>query len=708
MALAVERTIVLPRIAHRTIVLPPALRTALMTRFQTTIVISDIDKTWLSKSDPHGSDSISYLSGAALNNTIDLVVGGLEGLIFCTGSMFSHQEKRTIVPIVQALKQRGKISLMDSNRVALSASRGGALGLYDEKGVLDQELFELYTALYGINREDLPELEKVCRGAIADYIARYHADPAGFHRKYPNNPKFHEPVLQNRDNAQLALIPFPSEERENIVDYIKDHLSAALWRRYKFLPGGSTTIDINRVVDEAHDIVVSKAMAIKFITLTAKMNRAEIKELLQATLSGDQTIISDLPMQIYEQPGANEPGVLYFGDEMHLVLNRDGSSSIGNDVSVLAVPSVQAFALNKRPESLVRSPRVTHIGFEHRGLQNLLSYASRHLGAIKVPDTLDTVFYEEGLAQVPEAVSSALSSGFAGAMVAVSGSLLTGHVMQKDIPDPAEVDPSIMEITKLLQKGIPVVLISGGDYKTRVVPIFNALYEALKTANNPEAIKHMAFYSNGGAIKAIYDENGNIDRQKMSDHINEHGIYPGDVSKITDVLEALIAEYKEKVEEEHPGLNIQMPQIDLRTSNAQVTLRPLEADLRGWAGQRFIELAEEAGLNGKYDMHMGGYAIDITRKGVDKGGSLVDALRHFGLPQNAPIIYFGGEFWHGLGEGDEIIRGIDMEVLRLRNLFALALNDNQENVPDFDRIFKAGSGTLALLAWLKYINKSLG
>lgn len=686
------RIIVLPYVAHHRVMVPEVVRKLTAREFRGSAILDDIDNNLLPASHPHkGAGKPTILGGSNLQVLLELARGGVRQT-FITGSMFEHQEPRVIDPVREALIRSGETELME--QFALYASRGGVQAIYSRNGELDKAGLEKYLRAHGILPEDIPVIEEAAHRTIANYWGKYLGNPQAFHAKYPTVGEWREPEFQIRTPCeatqgklagQLAILPFIGEELTIAIKYLKSILPPGILERYEFNPGGKTTIDIGRKG-------VCKALAIKLELERLGIPLTPAKDALTSLDKATNT-------------------VLFGGDEVYMRLDEETGEPIeGNDVSATHVPNVVVLALNLSKEGLVRSKRVYHIGSGPAAAFTFKRWIAASLGRSEVDPNLSSPFLDNREVEVPEPVSRIIDSGFEGALLAIAASRITGFKYQKDI-NGILLDPAVLEITKLLRRNVPIAIVTGGDYKRRVIPILEALERILRIDNALQYLSNILLYSNGGALLSAFDKEGKRNDQIFEGHKARYAIKPEDLKMLKSILDALREEYMTGFEKEHFLEYNEPPSVEERSDGAQLSFLPLLRTEKGWLELGFYEKLQRAGLEGEYTLHSGGYALDVNRSGTDKKMCLVDALKRLGLPANAPVIYLGGEFQLEVDDkSGRILKGIDMQVLGLPNVFALAINENQEdermpNLPS--RLFRAGSGIPALAEWLKFFNRSL-
>jgi len=700
---ASTRNIALPFRVLKRIPVPHPVRILTSRSFKGSVALDDIDRHLLPQARIHKqAGRVVVLSGADLQTILDFLrAGGRQ--TFITGSKYENQVKRVIDPIREALEKSQELHLMQ--QVALYAGRGAVRATFLESGELDEEAFAAHLLKYGISGQDIPIIESVVREVIGDYWQRYLADSQTFHNQYPQVGRWLEPEFQPRTPfeqegeiiaaGQLAALPLIGQERLDAIELITSRLAAEhpdILTRYEFKPGGNTTIDINRRG-------VSKALAIRVelarlgIPLVAARDAAKALEEVQHT-------------------------VIFGGDEVSRRLNPATAEPVeGNDLSAFQVPNAFVLATNVDARGIpLETGRVAHIGSGPPAAFAMKNYIVTHMGKDPndMPARITTPFTRIQNRRVPQQVSDVLSSRFEGAMLAIAASRIMGFRFEKDFKS-VLVDPTAYELTRLLIAGAPIIIPSGGDHETRVIPLLTALKSILQQTNDFSALQNISFYSNGGALLTSFDEKGKMDEDVFSAHRDKYAITdPAQKELIAQILGKLRTEYLQHVGvEQHRRQYEQLPIVERKSEGVQFNLLPLLYSEKGWLTELFFEELDKEGVADQFWMHEGGYALDVTKAGADKRSSLIDARRRLNLEEDSPIIYLGGEFAQITDPATgNIRRHIDMGVLGLPGLYALGINENQSQVEEIIRlgysgIFPAGSGTPALRSWLTFFNHVL-
>lgn len=674
-----------PRVTYRQVLVPAPLRQLTQAGFKDSAWFADIDGNELLKCDPHGVSErdIPKLSGANLSTAISFLK--LSGqIVYITGSMFAHQETRTVIPIKEELRNLGQLHLM--RQVALYANRGASCGWYSEGGERDENLYKDYIGMFGIPNEYISVIQTAAEEAKDWFWTEYQKNIDQFHRLHPDYLPEGPPVFQIRDACrvdgelfgapQLALLPFPGDNvLREVIEFIEKRLARAnqteVLKEIAMTPGGGTTVDINRAG-------VSKATAFQhFITERLRISLDTI----------ENPLVHPLP---------------YSGDETSRIILPDGQEKRGGDTFPLAVPNCFILGFDPDSQNAIKIPgRAFYIGRGPEANLALRQWIVKNWGK-EQPDPQVTVpFMEPVETPVPQKILEAMAADFKNMLLACSGSLITGFQHEKDIKA-TKVDPTVLQISEHLQKGRPFLIISGGDFTSRLVPILDVIKEILENRGRPADLTNLLAFSNNGAASVQFSDSGSESVVIPPERI----IDSGDVEPLEKILQKILEDYRKKFPR---ALNLPILQRRIfREQVLQLTILPFDLSTRGWIQYHFGQaLSGQPNFLKKYSGQFGGYSYDVGKIGNTKQTCLKEALNYFHLPEDALIIYFGGQFFSDVDITGETINGVDMSALKLPGVLPMALNDDQGSVPDNGRIIPAGSGGEALASWLEFMHNPL-
>lgn len=690
----------MPCIQRREIVVPHPVRALVSRGFKGSVWINDIDRNELPANDPYwGAGKPTVLRGPELLSTLSFLRQGGK-LTYVTGSTYEHQLPRVIEPIKEELTRSGELELMQS--VALYSSRGAVQVTFLQNGEINEQALARHTRRYGIAAQDIPQLEEVVQEAIEKYWTRYTADESYFHELYPHIGRWMKPDCQKRavkigDKeivGQLSALPFPHNELLGAVDFIRSRLKGDIAGRNEVNRGGRTTVDINRRG-------VSKELAI----------RTELRR-LGIPLVAERNTLEDLKQVRHT--------VLYGGDEIQVLLDEKTSLLIeGNDAVALRIPNVFILASNASSHGIpLETGRTIHIGSGPEATHTLRRYAVTHWGRPleEMPEKVETPFLEQKEIEVPPQVEDVVSERFNNAMLVLSTGSLVGFTAAKDLEKSVLVERVIVQICDLVKKGVPIVIIDQGDHETRVIPIYQALRRFLGVDSNLKVKRpnlRLLFYSNAGALLTAVDENGEWNRSIFEEHSERFMINTEYHGILEEILNGLKNEYVKLARENHALKYSQNIVVERRSGGAQFALFPVLSVEMGWLINLFHKRLQEKGLAGKFLMHESKETLHVTRAKTDIRCTLSDALARFDLHMGSPIIYIGEDFGQSTdAKTGQDRRRFDMGALGFQGLFALGINENQDDIrriidAGYSGIIPAGSGRVALEKWLYFFNKSL-
>lgn len=703
----ITSSIRVPVITRQVTELPGILGSLRSLNWRGTACFADIDGTVMQAVNPHEVHRPNYLCNRPLVEIANFSETARFG--FVSAADLTSQHARVMAPLLEHLRASDKIRFMEN--IGLSSNRGAMVEVFDSKGSELTDIGRQYHKEHGIDPADYPQLEEVLNRCVDQWIKEsgytgkigfeVRPIPPGFDIDPGNRKIPAEGYPADFLVAQIGVRPFPkgTSVREDVISMIQDMLRRTeLEDKYRFAPGGGTTIDVNRAG-------INKQSGILWLM--------------------DYWGIPCDPLKSLDDPGCMP--VLGLGDEYEIKADREGRPSLGGDMSMLEIPNLLGLAVNNDPRSIAnvlnfchdtpKARRIIPLGSGPSATLQFMIWAnnSKTLPGTKIED-MPVIQNRE--VDIPEGLSRFVSRAKDEGIVVISGSMLTGFRHGKDVMDSTQSDPTLENILVLLQKGIPVVVASGGDHDTRIKPIFEALKEALArmnaangTADIPQSVlESLLFYSNGGTIKATVSA---ADLALDEDYLERSLFDRKDAGKIAKALALIAQEYNRTFGKEHRlEYAFKNAGVDNRSHLTQISLTPLLIDKRGWVQQRFLEAARSKALP-PVEMHFGGYSMDITRKGVNKGIIIDDCLAHLSTTgQNRKrILYLGGEFYFHLDHTGIPLSGIDMEIFRAQNRDAIdcviALTNNQDAIPEHPQILRGGSGVPALIEWLKFLNNNV-
>jgi len=698
----ITSSIRVPVITRQTRVMPPIVVSLRNLNWRTTAFFADIDGTVLEAVNPHEVHRPNYLCNRPLVEIASLAEKAKWA--FVSAADFSSQYDRVMSPLWNHLKSSRRLRFMEN--LGLSSNKGAMVAVFDTKGRMLEDITKQYHKEHGIDPEDYPHLEEVLNRCVDKWIkkTKYNGQigfevrpiPTGYcidrgNRRLPPDGYPADFLI-----AQIGVRPFPkgTSAREEVIEMITESLKRShIAGKYDFSKGGGTTIDVNR---------------------TGINKQAGIRWLMEYWgIPYDPFSSLDSP---YCMP------VFGIGDEFEIKADSSGMPVLGGDMSMLEIPSLIALPVNRNPESIARllhfygdtptARRVIPLGSGPSATLEFVTWANH--ADIAKNTSIEMPVVQDREIDIPKGLSDFAPKAKEEGIVVISGSMLTGFKHGKDVMDSTKSDPTLENIIGLLQKNIPVVVASGGDHATRIVPIFEALKEALARINtqsnngtiDPSILENLLFYSNGGTVKAGVEGAQLVLPAGYSDKFM---FDEREAGKIIKELETIALEYNRRFGKEHRlEYAFRNTGVDRRSHMTQISLTPLLVDKRGWVREIFLDAAKKKRLT-PVELHFGGYSMDVTRKDVGKGMIIDDCLAHF--PSRKRVLYLGGEFYFHLDHTGVALRGIDMEIFGAQNRdaisCAIALSTNQDAIPEHPQILPGGSGVPALIQWLKFLNQSV-
>lgn len=273
----------------------------------------------------------------------------------------------------------------------------------------------------------------------------------------------------------------------------------------------------------------------------------------------------------------------------------------------------------------------------------------------------------------------------------------------------------------LLQQEIPFIFITGSKKAEIDRRLINPSRETLQRLDLLHRLQLISSYSNGGALRSTYKEDGTPNQEEFEAYQKQFKIPPEDEEVLVSILKEAGYEYwqkylksKKEMGKKYPLFNFREPAVEPQ-DKVKLTLSPLPPQEREITirliRQRLEEIKRED-LLGRYQIRPGGRStIDVLNAKINKGFALRDALKRFEIPESSPevypVVYFGDTFCVHHGESGEIYRGDDLEILEVLNVVPIAVNKDQKEIKDLPRVIPGGSGPEATLIWLTYFNQSL-
>ncbi|MBN3033375.1 MAG: hypothetical protein JW873_04700 [Candidatus Saganbacteria bacterium] len=659
----------------------PEVKRASGEMFRHTFFGFDIDQTLLRSDKTEPPITTTFSNRPILAQFVSFLERAVP-IVVISGNDMEEQASRVVAPLESALKGTGLGHLL--RNFTFFANKGASRYSFNPEGEWNKAAGEAHSRRHGISADDNEVIRATLESAFPDFIWEAKKGKRIEVRRYLGS------------TVQITLKPFEVQsEREKTVRGIQHSLEEAgiAKGRYEALLSGSSSVDINRRG-------VDKASALR---------------LMMEELS--------IPEESFEAREIGFP-VFYFGDEFTLTADSKGGPVYGNDMSVLRVPNVIAFAVNLDQTQVPAHPRLINAGagpqatLEILRYFSLLSEASRHLprGArVDLPDARVPLFLKKEIT-IPEPLSRMDFKSTA--VVLRINSLLADPARESCLDGNLTARESyvLSPVARLLEKGVRVALFSG-DESGRQFEVIEKLFGLL---TEKAAVKNLLLYADGGATKTAFSNEGdNLSKESDTVYGEDKRLGGDDAAQLTRIAAEVVKEYRQRLEvrAKQGDREAQLylteasgaERVRLRSESAQLAIEKIMPEERDRLihniNQRLAQ--DHADLAGKYAVRSGGFrTIEINRLSANKCSALKDLQQTAGAKE---VLYLGTEFFIRLKPDGSIWTGNDMEVLALENLTALGLNQDQEEVISLKapRIIPAGSGSTAAYAWLKYLADNL-
>jgi hydroxymethylpyrimidine pyrophosphatase-like HAD family hydrolase len=601
-------------------------------------------------------------------------------VVIATGNDMARQQPRVIPPLKKLLTARNQLPLLSNFH--LFANNGASRLSFNPDGkTIDGTKNRGHCSRYEIDKKTIAILKTGLREILPEYVW----DAASGNRIEVRR------CYKNRF-IQLGIKPFPKGERRKIISDIISILTSSNIPadKYTVEAGGSTTIDI------LHS-GVNKALALRTI-----MREIGIEE--------EQFGTSEIDHPVY-----------YFGNEFWLRSDERGGRIRGNDLSVLRIPNVIAFAVNAVQSDIPSHPRLIEAGSGPQATLSILRYFSwlselhrsvpdgidiNNIPAIKVPVYDKTEIDVRHVLSILDSAESAIALRINSLLI---DPLRVGSFADSSTTTAAVHSSALVPLVRLLDKGIKIVLLSG-DARERQLKVVNDIYKFL---SDKRQIRNLILYANGGATKIMFSKSKDDSLKSVFSRKYSTG-KKIDTSELMPIAEKVLAEYHERVEakakdgdqdakmsllENHIG-----EQLVARSGEAQLAIQHIMPGEKEWVINRLKQLLEKNNLDDYVVIEASPRTIDINHRSASKVTALNDYKESRGVTS---LLYLGTEFYYDLKDNGAENRGNDMEVLEVDNLVAIGLTPDQEAVHKLhnSRIIAGGSGAAAASIWLDHMLK---
>ena len=668
----VRRLVAVPLVKIR----PEILRDA-RTGFQRKLMFGfDLDMTIVPADHTEGITT-SLTNRPGLYEIVRLLERGIP-VVIATGNDMARQQPRVIPPLIKLLAARDRLPLL--RNFHLFANNGASRISFEPDGVaIDHKKGKKHCLQYGIEKKDIRVIRAGLRELLPEYLWG-----ATSGKRIEARSCYEDTFIQ------LGIKPFPVGERRRIISDIISIITGSdiPAEKYRVEAGGSTTIDIHRSG-------VNKALALR--TVMREIGMAEEK---------------------YEASEINQP-IYYFGNEFWLRSDDRGSGIRGNDLSVLRIPNVIAFAVNAHQPDIPSHPRLINAGSGPQATLSILRYftwlselhqslpsdiAINNIPAVEVP------IYDKQ--EIRLSHLSPILDSHKGAIALRINTLLLDPLRMGSFADSSTTGAAVHSsalapLVRLLNKGIKIVLLSG-DARERQLQVVKDIFERLP---DKRQIRNLTLYANGGATKTRFSRSKKDGLKSVFSRKYSRG-KKINTSELLPIAKHVLAEYhkrlKIKAQEGDPEAQMSLledhigEQLAIRSDGAQLAIHHIIPGETGWVIESLKKLLEENNLKDYVVIEASPRTIDINHRSANKVTALKDYQESSGV---ASLLYLGTEFYYGIKADGTENRGNDMEVLEVDNLVAIGLTPDQEAVHMLrnSRIIAGGSGAAAAGIWLNHI-----
>lgn len=672
----VRRFIEVPLIKMR----PEILRDA-RANFQRNLMFGfDLDMTIVPADHTEGITT-SLTNRPGLYEIVRLLERGIP-VVIATGNDMARQQPRVIPPLIKLLAARKQLPLL--SKFHLFANNGASRLSFNPDGkTIDETKSRRHSSRYGIDKKAINILRTGLREILPEYVwDATSGNRIEIRRCYSD--RF----------IQLGIKPFPAGERRKIIGDIISILTSSNIPADKYIveAGGSTTIDILRSG-------VNKALALRTI-----MEEIGIKE--------EKFDVSKIDHPVY-----------YFGNEFWLRSDDRGGRIRGNDLSVLRIPNVLAFAVDAVQSDIPSHPRLIGAGSGTQATLSVLRYftwlselhrslpndiAINNIPAVEVPVYDKTEINVRHVLSILDSAESAIALRINSLLI---DPLRIDSFADSSTTTAAVHSSALVPLVRLLSKGIKIVLLSG-DARERQLKVVDDIYKLLP---DKRQIRNLTLYANGGATKTMFSKSKDGSLRYVFSRKYSQG-KKIDKSELEPIVNKVLARYHKrlKAKAKEGDQEAQMSLLEnhtgeqpiTRSGGAQLAIHHIMPGEREWVINSLKRALKKNNLEDYIVIEASPRTIDINHRTANKVTALNDYKESNGVTS---LLYLGTEFYYNLKDNGAENRGNDMEVLEVDNLVAIGLTPDQEAVHKLrnSRIIAGGSGAAAASIWLDHILKRI-
>jgi len=643
----------------------PRLYEAMQSAPQRILFAFDIDNTLLRTDKTQPQVTTTFSNRPILFETVRHLRRG-SGIALITGNDIIEQRPRTVDTIINYFGGTQETSLLYN--LFLFGMKGGNRISFLADGQENKDDDAVYNQQNRIPEDDLRLLTQAAGEGI---------NSVGL--SFNNLNDINRPSV---NPVQLALKPIKGDIRTRVYQAIISNLSPELRAAYNVMPAGGSTIDFDQVR-------INKGTTLQFLM---GLNRWDL--------------------------------VVFMGDELKLTSDYYGKPMWGNDLSVVTVADLIAFAVNIDQSTVVDHCRVIPAGSGPLASHTLMqyfsviseTYANLPRGTrIELPPCRVPVLETKEI-EIPDVIQN---TDFNTAAVFLRiNTLMSDPVTGKYLEEkghPANESSVLTAMVNHLMKNIKIGLGSGDSLK-RQLEVVKQIYNMLE---DKSMIENLTLYTSKGSVKTkLKSEDGKLVDFPDIEFSGQRRINEADTGALNEIIGMAMTEYrsqlKKLVDKKVPEAKGYYDEardenmVELRDDFAQISLVALMPSLREQVLTRIQNLLVQNGLSSSYVAESGG-SRSVNINSVNAG--FRQATQDYITTNNlVSLIYLGAEFFHKVSEqSGKIISGGDMDVLKLPQIIPIGLNPNQDEIRALKepRVIAGGSGADAAYVWLSFITDNL-
>lgn len=257
----------------------------------------------------------------------------------------------------------------------------------------------------------------------------------------------------------------------------------------------------------------------------------------------------------------------------------------------------------------------------------------------------------------------------------------------------------------LLILGMPVAILSGNKPSYLDSLCVRGFREHLREKGKVSVMQKLSVYSQNSTWLQVFDSNGEPLEEMGKGYVEQYRIPEKHIAKIREAFlvplhEAMSKRFMHETpmvirpEGTHEAHYAYGPIFENR-GGVQLSWIAVPGDLREGVIAAAVKQLDED-IRRTYSFEPGGqFSIDINHRGVAKNNGTAHFRRGNGL---SLLLYFGDSVYR---KGKHV--GNDLPVVNDKSAIVFAVNPNQDEVPQHERIVRAGVGPDATRAWLSWL-----